>query len=263
MSTELSIYEKISDPIQAVTQLGEMFTRSGMFGCQKIEQGQVLALACLTEKKSPFELVQTYHIIEGKLEMKSSAMLAKFLDMGGKCTWKTDLQDDQTAEAHFEFLDNKGDYKYTLEDAKREGLADRKVWKRHGPDMLRARLTSKVIRMLAPQINAGMYAPEEMEHDVVEKELNLKPVTTNLTIDLTESPEPIVEEVQEASVAEKAKEIIKEIGEERVLGFLKARGKISSEGTIDDISEEYQQNIVSMPEVFERSIVTAEKKGDE
>jgi len=271
MSTGLSIYEKINDPIQAVTQLGEMFTRSGMFGCQKIEQGQVLALACISEKVSPFELVKTYHIIEGKLEMKSSAMQARFLDMGGKCIWKSDLQSEDVAAAHFEFQDNKGDFSYSMEDAKREGLSDRKVWKKHGPDMLRARLTSKVIRMLAPQINAGIYAPEENEAfgvAQVEKELKLPEApkaapVIEAAVEIIETP-PVVEVTEivaeEKPLAERAMEVIKGIGEERVTHFLKSRGKIPADGDLSNLTDAYYTNIVTMPEVFERSIQVAEKE---
>jgi hypothetical protein len=43
----------MSDPMLAIKEMGQMFAASGMFGCTKVEQGQVLALACLIEGKSP------------------------------------------------------------------------------------------------------------------------------------------------------------------------------------------------------------------
>lgn len=296
MSSELTIYEKINDPIAAVTQLGEMFTRSGMFGCQKIEQGQVLALACISEKKSPFELMKTYHIIEGKLEMKSGAMLARFLEMGGKCIWRSNLQGTEEAAAYFEFGENKGEFIYSMEDAKREGLKDRAVWKKSAPDMLRARLVSKVVRMFAPQINAGIYCEEEMTgSEVIEKELRLEPEPepemkpakaaggkraepdpdpVEVTVIVEDNPfgdaevEPEAEKPKvEVPLITRAADVIAGIGEERVLHFLRTRGKLAPDGKIGDLPEEYLKNIVAMPSVFERSIEAAEKaekgKGDE
>lgn len=277
MSNELTVYEKISDPIAAVTQLGEMFTRSGMFGCQKIEQGQVLALACISEKKSPFELVKTYHIIEGKLEMKSGAMLARFLEMGGKCIWKSDLQSTEEAAAYFEFGDNKGDFKYTSEDAKREGLRDRAVWKKSAPDMLRARLVSKVVRMFAPQINAGIYCSEEATgEEVIERELKLAPAPVEVTAPVPtieveavatpvtqawteETPAEVV--FDELSLLDRANKIVEEIGMERTIHYLRSRGKLSEDGVLADLPEAYLNNIVMMPEVFEKAIAQAEKGG--
>ena len=203
--------------------------------------------------------------------MKSSAMQARFLDMGGKCIWKSDLQSEDVAAAHFEFQDNKGDFSYSMEDAKREGLSDRKVWKKHGPDMLRARLTSKVIRMLAPQINAGIYAPEENEAfgvAQVEKELKLPEApkaapVIEAAVEIIETP-PVVEVTEivaeEKPLAERAMEVIKGIGEERVTHFLKSRGKIPADGDLSNLTDAYYTNIVTMPEVFERSIQVAEKE---
>ena len=52
-SNATSIYSRMSDPMLAIKEMGQMFAASGMFGCTKVEQGQVLALACLIEGKSP------------------------------------------------------------------------------------------------------------------------------------------------------------------------------------------------------------------
>ena len=74
----LAVYDRITDPMQAIKTLGAAIFKSGIFGVDKPEIGEVLAMQCLAERKSPLELARTYHFIEGKLAIKSDALLAKF-----------------------------------------------------------------------------------------------------------------------------------------------------------------------------------------
>ncbi len=158
-SNATSIYSRMSDPMLAIKEMGQMFAASGMFGCTKVEQGQVLALACLIEGKSPFELMRNYHIIGGNLSIRSSAALAQFQQKGGRCTWLSPLNDGDQAKATFSINGNDlPEATYTIEDAKREGLlgGSNPNWKTRPADMLRARLITKAIRMIAPGIIVGL-----------------------------------------------------------------------------------------------------------
>jgi hypothetical protein len=156
----VAIYQRMSDPLDAITKMGQMFASSGMFGCTKLEQGQVLALACLVQGKDPFELMQNYYIINGSLSMKSVAVLANFMKSGGKVKWYSALNNSEQAEADFEIGNNKlAAAVYTIEDAKREGLItgpNKHNWAVRPADMLRARLITKAVRMIAPGIIMGM-----------------------------------------------------------------------------------------------------------
>ena len=206
--SEITLYEGLQDPIKACQDLGHMFARSGFFGCEKVEQGQVLALACLSEKKSPFELMRTYHLIGGKLEMKASAMLAEFKKRGGKVRWSSGLMDRDKASAVFEKDGEEFSATYTIEDAKIEGHLNKNgnVWAKSAPDMLRARLVSKVIRMLDPEINSGFYDQNEMPIDQVAGVRDVSGKADDL-LSKTEDPpptdvfvetEPVVEPVVES-----------------------------------------------------------------
>lgn len=167
-----SMFDRIADPMQAVTKLGEMLARSGMFGCDKIEQGQVLALACLCERKTPFEIMRQFHIIEGKLSMRADAMLGEFRKRGGKYDWKR--TDNEAAIILLTFDTFKAfEVVFTIDDAHRAGLCGPKGVRRPGqqrdgnwqqrPDaMLRARVVSVGLRMICPEIVAGVYTPEEL-----------------------------------------------------------------------------------------------------
>jgi hypothetical protein len=153
-------YRKFHDPLVAVEKLGQMFAASGMFGCTKVEQGQVLALACLVEGKSPFELMRNYHIIGGNLSMRSAAILAEFMKKGGKCVWRSALNAKDKAVADFSIGENElPEATYSIEDAQKEGLVagpNKHNWNVRPADMLRARLITKAVRMIAPGIVVGV-----------------------------------------------------------------------------------------------------------
>jgi hypothetical protein len=154
------VYQKMPDPMVAVKEMGRMFAASGMFGCTKQEQGEVLALACLIEGKSPFELMRNYFIINGSLSMKAVAVLANFQKAGGNVTWKSALNNVEEARADFSMGNNElHDAVYTIADAQREGLVtgpNKHNWTARPADMLRARLVTKAIRMIAPGIIMGV-----------------------------------------------------------------------------------------------------------
>jgi hypothetical protein len=160
-----AIYNKISDPIQAIQVMGEMIWGSGMFGCVKPEQGMVLAMTCLAEGKAPLELAKTYHIIEGKLSMRADAMLGRFLTTGGKVKWL--VRNDKEVKAVFIHSDSEVEIGCTVEEMKANGVAMGKNglkdnWRKFPRQMLTARCISEGVRLLAPQIVSGIYTPEEV-----------------------------------------------------------------------------------------------------
>ncbi len=160
-----AIYNKITDPIQAIQVMGEMIWGSGMFGCVKPEQGMVLAMTCLAEGKAPLELAKTYHIIEGKLSMRADAMLGRFLTTGGKVKWL--VRNDKEVKAVFIHSDSEVEIGCTVEEMKANGVAMGKNglkdnWRKFPRQMLTARCISEGVRLLAPQIVSGIYTPEEV-----------------------------------------------------------------------------------------------------
>jgi hypothetical protein len=168
-SNSIGIYNKISDPIEAIKVMGAMIAESGMFGCNKHEQGMVLAMQCLAEGKAPLELAKTYHIVEGKLSMRADAMLGRFLTTGGKVKWLE--RSNIKVSANFSHGDNENVLiEASLEDMKSNGVAMDKTgkylkanWQKFPRQMLTARVISEGVRLLAPQLIAGVYTPEEVQ----------------------------------------------------------------------------------------------------
>jgi hypothetical protein len=126
----------------------------------------VLAMQCLAEGKAPLELAKTYHIIEGKFTMRSDAMLGRYLASGGKVKW-TERSDKRVA-ATWICDGNEVEIAVTIEEMTKNGVAvgnngKLKVnWQRFPRQMLTARNISEAIRLLMPQIVAGIYTPEEV-----------------------------------------------------------------------------------------------------
>ncbi len=177
MTTENTVtttmYDRISDPMAAIEKMGEWISKSALFGCEKQEQGMVLAMASFSERRPITDICRRYHIVKGKLSMKAEAMLAEFNQRGGKHVWVK--SDDKVAILRLTYDQfDKFEVSFTIKDAERAGLCGKDgemnkgqngpgSWQKMPDAMLRARVTSKAIRMVCPEIVAGVYTPEEVD----------------------------------------------------------------------------------------------------
>lgn len=163
MKNEIQTYEKMND-LPSVQALGGAISESGMFGCNKPEQGVIIALQCIAENKPPLEIAKTYHLVKGKLTKRADAMLADFQRSGGKFKWNN-LENREVQSGTFTDPDgNAYDVSYSINDAKAAGYYNTKAdssWQKTPAAMLRARVISSTLRAIAPQIVTGVYTPEE------------------------------------------------------------------------------------------------------
>jgi hypothetical protein len=196
-----AFYNKINDPMQAIQLMGEMISGSGMFGCTKVEQGMVLAMQCLAEGKAPLELAKTYHIIEGKLTMRADAMLGRYLASGGKVKW-TERTDKRVAGV-WTCDGNDVEIAVSLDEMMKNGVAIagagklKANWQKFPRQMLTARCISEAIRLLMPQIVAGIYTPEEVsDFSNAEKNITPKPVPVAAQVADVEIVEEPVKAIQ-------------------------------------------------------------------
>ena len=209
---QIELYSKIQNPIEAITQLGEMFARSGMFGCERKEQGEVLAMACLTEQKSPTEIINHFHIIDGKLSRKAVSASAKFREIGGKIKWiKTGMETDQTEEGRCAIAEFTRDgesltVEWNMAMAQRAGLIKSKSqWEKAPWKMLRARVLSEGLTMLAPEIYCGdIDEPDDAPQTAKEIKLEMVPEPQHEAS--PEKPKEKETEVVEAEVVEPSPE---------------------------------------------------------
>jgi len=166
--TQVVIYDQVTDLTKTMSDMGTVITKSQIFGCQNIEQGQILALECMAKKMSPLTLAETYDLIGGRLSMKSDAMLAGFEQAGGEYEIKEYSPD--ACEIVFSRGKSKLPIRISWEDAQKEswpygkGGKIKQNWSTPigRQDMLFARVVSRGVRRLAPSVVCGRYTPEEL-----------------------------------------------------------------------------------------------------
>lgn len=163
MSQDVQLYSQFTDPLAACERLGTALAKSGLFGCDRAEQGQALMLICMSERKSPTEILRNFDIVEGKLRKKALAILAEFRQRGGKHKWLADGSDGQTAEIELAFEGQTIKSRFTMDDAKRANASFKpgSAWVKTPGNMLRARAASNGVAMLCPEVVAG--SEEEAE----------------------------------------------------------------------------------------------------
>lgn len=247
--SNLSVYNKINDPIQAMQVMGEMIAGSGMFGCTKTEQGMVLAMQCLAEGKAPLELAKTYHIIEGKLTMRADAMLGRYLASGGKVKW-TERSDKRVA-ATWICDGNEVEIAVTIDEMTKNGVAVgnngklKTNWQRFPRQMLTARNISEAIRLLMPQIVAGIYTPEE----VSDFSNNDRQVTQPQSVPLVQQAKvEVVEEDNSAkeSLASRLDELLGKY-EPAATNYLMVKGYLKQGQTYRELDAMTAQRMLASP----------------
>lgn len=228
VSRASEIYSKIENPMAAITDLGKLFHQSQIMGVSTPGDGAVLALTCMCEGITPLEFAKTYHIIKGRPSMKADAMSARFRQSGGKVRWINLGDDGKEAKAEFSYDGQTLEIAYTIDDAKKVMGKDDKGkdridqpdsnWSKDRGAMLRARLITKAVRIIAPELIAGVYTPEELEDsgvvntpvaptkDRAARKKELEAVETTITVVDDTSPvvpqpadEPVIEAVVEAA----------------------------------------------------------------
>jgi len=166
-NSSVEVYDRITNPMEAIKVLGQSIFKSGLFGCDKMEQGEVLAMQCLSERKSPLELARTYHFIQGQLAIRSDALLAKYLISGGVVEW-TERTDTRVVGKFFK-AGMSAVIVADIEEYKRNGTAFsspgklKANWEKWPRRMLTARAISEGVRLISPDCCFGVAIFEDSE----------------------------------------------------------------------------------------------------
>lgn len=279
---QIELYERLQNPIEAIDRIGEMFAKSGMFGCDRVEQGKVLALVCLAERKSPVEITRNYDIVDGKLRKKALAALADFRRAGGRQRWiktgdePTANDDDREAVGEFTFDGNSMTVRFSMRDARRQGLMrDKSGWAKTPGNMLRARVASNAVAMLAPEIFAGDDSPAETAAAAPLLQVNESPVIEVASEPVAPPAVETLEQLAAENVAataapaqpaapppavdneavQRVRRLEVAIGEahaEKALAWLKAKRWITN--SLADLSAENAERILAKPGQFLKHI---------
>lgn len=192
MDEEKQLVQKKTDPTQvtkwdqplnlgklSVTQMrfiGQAMADSGMFPDIKEDAAKAMVkiLAGQEIGVTPFQAMSNINIIQGKASMGANLMAAK-VKGSGKYDYRADITSSEAKvtirqkneEGKFEDI---GSFTFSMEDAKRIGLAGKDNWRNYPQNMLFARAISNAVRMYAPDVFNGnlVYDPDELGATVTE-----------------------------------------------------------------------------------------------
>ncbi len=175
----VNMYDLITDPrlLAAIDTWGRAIAGSAMFGCasgpQGINQGRMIAISCIFKRIDPLEYVRRNHLIGGNVTMRTDAMLADFRGLKG-ADHSVLSRTPEKAAVELKLGRKKMAFSFTWEEALKEpfvfckdGKTPKGLWAtpRGRTQMLWARVISDGVRVMAPEVNAGRYAPEEVSEN--------------------------------------------------------------------------------------------------
>lgn len=148
-------------PFNEMNSMAMAVTKSGMFGLKNENQALTLMLIAQAEGIHPIQAVQMYSVINGMPSLKSTEVQARFQRAGGKINWK----ETGITKAVVELSIDGQTYtsEFSMDDAKRMGLADKDNWKKMPKQMLMARCITMGVRALYPQCLNNMYSSDEVQ----------------------------------------------------------------------------------------------------
>lgn len=147
-------------PFDQVERMASAMSRSGLFN-KTPEQMLSLMLIAQAEGIHPAIAAQEYDVIQGRAALKSQAALARFQMAGGAILWlkRTDT------EASAKFAHPQGGelvVTWTMERARKMGLADKDNWKKQPAIMLQWRVVAEGVRAIYPACLNRMYLTDEV-----------------------------------------------------------------------------------------------------
>jgi hypothetical protein len=152
-------------PYAQMEKMAVTVAKSGLFGMKTPEQALALMALAQSEGIHPMTAVRDYHIIQGRPSLKADTMLARFQAAGGVVKWLclTDLKcEGEFSHPVHSPVPVKIDW--TIERAKKAGLAGKEVWIGYARAMLRSRTISEGVRTVLPGVIQGVYTPEESQY---------------------------------------------------------------------------------------------------
>lgn len=202
-------------PYSDIEKMGKAVASSGLFGVKTEAQAVALMLIAQAYGQHPAIAAMEYHIIAGKPSKKSEAMLASFIQAGGKVQWHK--LDDTIADATFTHPSG-GELRlaWDIKMAEKAGLLSKEgtLYKKYPRAMLRSRLIAEGVRTIYPAATGGMLAKEEIE-DIELSDIKQDPTKSRLENIVDSHIDPPKEEKRKSTrkVAEKPEdaEIVKPI----------------------------------------------------
>ena len=169
MSSELAIFENPQSLTQAMS-FADTISKSGVIPSALIGKPADILVVLLTGRElglSPMQSLRSIHVVQGKPVL--GADLYRALAMGHRDCEYFRLVESSALKATFATKRKGSDEQqktYTIDDARLAGLTNKDNWKRMPTEMLVARCSAILARLVYPDAFAGVYSESE-EPDIV------------------------------------------------------------------------------------------------
>jgi hypothetical protein len=151
-----------NEQVSSLERIAAIIAKSGMGGFKTPEQATVAMLLALAEGIPLGRVIHEYHVINGRLSLRSECMLARFQKAGGAVEYLVHNDTEVSLTASHP----KGGaltVVWTIERARKAGLTSNPTWTKHPAAMLTARATAEAVRAVYPACLSGILAEEEAE----------------------------------------------------------------------------------------------------
>ncbi len=149
------------------------------------EKAIALMLLCQSEGLHPMTAVRRYDLIQGVPALKSEAQLAEFYKRGGVVKW---IERSATAcrakFSHPKHCPDGVEIAWTMDDARKAGLATKDNWVKFPRQMLSARVAAEGVQVVDPGAGLGMLTQEE----AVDMQNTLADAASQASSDFTGQP---------------------------------------------------------------------------
>lgn len=165
MGTELSRLEP--QTIDEAARLAEMAVRSRLYAVQSVEAALMILLTGRDLGLSASQALRGIYVVSGKPVVSSDVLVAAVRRSGQCASWRVvESTPERCTITTLRVGETEPETEtWTLEDARRAGLAGKDVWKSYPRDMLRHRVAAALARRVYPDVVLGCYAPGEMADD--------------------------------------------------------------------------------------------------
>jgi hypothetical protein len=196
MMNEISLRETDSwaDVMPAVGDLASKISTTNFVPKGLRGKPAEIAACILTGREvgiGPMQSLSKIHVIDGRPAMSSELMRSLVMAAGHEITYPTLSDEKVIVKGRRANSDQWTEVTWTMKDAQRIGVAGRDTWKKYPRQMLSARATSELCRLLFPDALGGIsYTVEELNDD--NNDASTKTAVRRARVSkLKQAPEPV------------------------------------------------------------------------
>ena len=146
--------------LDVLERIAAIIAKSGMGGFKTQEQALVALFLAIAEGIPFGRVIHEYHVINGRLTLRSECMLARFQRAGGSIEYVVHNDTEVSVIASHP----KGGsltVTWTIERARKAGLTANPTWQKHPAAMLTARAVAQAVRAVYPACLSGVIVEDE------------------------------------------------------------------------------------------------------